>query len=201
MFKGKLSILKNSAYLIILGLHTFLYAYFLYYSWFNYVIFILSLTSLIGLISLAFYSFLASKPYFYHFYIGIIISSIPLAFVIIYSAFLIVPEVVILLILFFRGTDDSEKYIHTRINKKANLFQHDPATSSRYKYSAPGPANLAVQMDIVWNPDGTIPLERETKMAEKRKINFKTQVIVFIIASVFFVCSVISVSNYFSRNF
>jgi hypothetical protein len=152
------------------------------------------------LITLGLYSFLTSKHYYYHYYIGIIFSSIPLLFVISFSAIIIIPEVAILLILFFRGTDDSEKYIHTRVNKKANLFQHDPAIS-RYKYSAPCPTNLATQMDIVWNPDGTIPLDHEIKMVENRTLSLKNQVIVFIIASVFFVCSVLSVSNYFGLLF
>ncbi|TFG17408.1 MAG: hypothetical protein EU531_03495 [Promethearchaeota archaeon] len=198
MFKGKLSIWKNLTYLILLGVHTFLYVYFLNYSMFNYIVFILSLISFLSLICSALYSFITSKSYFHQFYIGIIISSIPFVFFNNFTAFFIAPEVVILLILFFRGTDDSKRYLQMRVNKRANLFQHDPAI---IRYKGPVPVNLAIQMDLVWNPNGTLPLNNENRLLEKKAFSLKIQVIGFILATVFFVCLVLSVSNYYNLFF
>jgi len=82
MFKGKLSTLKNIIYLMILGLHAFLFAYFIFNMLPYYVITIISSLSIASLIILGFYSFLTTKSYYYYFYIGIIISSAPLIFIV-----------------------------------------------------------------------------------------------------------------------
>lgn len=121
MFEGKFSMLRNLFYFMLLGLHASLFAFFFYYSWFNYIIIISSLSSL-GLVSLALYSFLTTKSYYYYFYIGIIISSIPLVFVIHLSAVLIVPELIILLMLMYRGLTEGETYIKTYETGMANRF-------------------------------------------------------------------------------
>ena len=182
-------------YFAILALHSLFYLVSLYYTWFNSLVFILSLSSSISLISLALYSYLISKVYFYQFYIAIILSSIPLAFLFEYGAILIVPELIILLILFLRGTEQSVKYLQTRVNKKANLFQHDPAI---VRYRGPVPLNLGLQMDIIWNPNGTIPIEGEIKPSDK---NISSITVSFILAATYFFCSVIAVSNYYNLRF
>jgi len=110
MFEGKFSFLRNLFYLILLSLHAFLFVYFLYYTWFNYMIIISSLSS-VGLVSLALYSFLTNKSFYYYFYIGMILSSIPLVFVVHISAVLIVPELIILLMLMYRRLTIGETYI------------------------------------------------------------------------------------------
>jgi len=121
VFKGKLSFLKNLSYLIILELHTFLFAYFIYNTLPNYVITIISSLSISSLIILALYSFLTTKPYYYYFYIGIIISSVPLMFIAYLSAVLIVPELIILMILLTKGLEQGSVYYKVRVNKNANL--------------------------------------------------------------------------------
>lgn len=195
MFRGKYSLLKNVIYFAILALHSLFYLVSLYYTWFNSLVFILSLSSSISLISLALYSYLISKVYFYQFYIAIILSSIPLAFLFEYGAILIVPELIIFLILFLRGTEQSVKYLQTRVNKKANLFQHDPAI---VRFRGPVPLNLGLQMDIIWNPNGTIPIEGEIKPSDK---NISSITVSFILAATYFFCSVIAVSNYYNLRF
>lgn len=195
MFKGKYSTIKNIVYLIILGLHGFFYSVFLYYTRFNILIFFLSYSSFVSLLSLAFYSFLASKKYFYHFYITIILSSLPFVFLLEYSELLIVPEFIILIILFFRGTEQSEKYLQIRVNKKASLYQHDPAI---LRYNTPALDILGLKMDLMWNPNGTLPIEAEKKSSDN--INFNI-LISFVLGSIYFFCSVFAVIDYYDLFF
>ena len=190
MFKGKLSTLKNFIYLMILGLHSFLYAYFIYNTLPNYVITIISSLSVASLIILGFYSFLTTKSYYYYFYIGIIISSFPIIIIIHLSAILIVPELIILTILLFNAMEQGSVYYKLRVNKKANLFQHDPAVTH---LRSRAPAYLAFKMDEVWNPDSTLPIRSEVEQLEKKTFSVKMQLLSFLLTIVSFISLIIYV--------
>ncbi len=190
MFKGKLSTLKNFIYLMILGLHSFLFAYFIYNTLPDYVITIITSLSIASLIILGLYSFLTSKSYYYYFYIGIIISSFPLIFIIHLSAILIVPELIILTILLFNATEQGSVYYKLRVNKKANLFQHDPAvTHLRSRVYA----TTAFRMDEVWNPGSMLPIRSEDKLLGKKTSNMKMQLVSFLLTFVSFISFIIYV--------
>ncbi len=184
MFKGKLSTLKNITYLMILGLHTFYFACFIYNTLPDYVITIISSLSIASLIILGFYSFLTTKFYYYYFYIGIIISSFPVMFIVHLSAILIVPELIILTILLFNGQEQGSVYYKIRVDKKANLFQHDPAITHSRRPDAP---YLAFRMDEVWNPDSTHPIRSEDKLLEKEASNVKMQLLGSLLTFVSFI--------------
>ena len=193
MFKGKTSILKNIIYLTVLGIHAFLFVYFLYNTFLNYIIIIISSLTVVSLIILAFYSFLTTKSYYYYSYIGIIICSAPIIFIVPLSAILIVPELLILMILLSNGLEQGAMYYKMRVDKKANLFQHDPAvTHLRSGVHAP----LAFRMDEVWNPDSTVPMPNTGASLEKS--NLKMQIITFLLSIVYFICSAISVYIFYS---
>ena len=193
MFKGKLSTLKNFIYLMILGLHTFLFAYFIYNTLPNYVITIISSLSVASLIILGFYSFLTTKSYYYYFYIGIIISSFPIIFILELSAILIIPELIILIILLINGLEQGSTYYKVRVNKKANLFQHDPAVTNLY--SSGLSKSLAFRMEEVWNPDGTLPIKSDDKLIEKNTSNEKMQLLSFLLTIVSFISLLIYFSD------
>ena len=193
MFKGKTSILKNIIYLTLLGIHAFLFVYFLYNTFFNYIIIIISSLTIVSLITLALYSFLTTKSYYYYFYIGIIICSAPIIFIVPLSAVLIVPELIILLILMLLGLDEDPSYYYKmRVNKKANLFQHDPAVTNFYSAT---PKALAFRMDEVWNPDSTLHMPKIDVCLKKNNLKVKMQIITFLLTIVYFICSIISVNN------
>jgi len=194
MFKGKLSTLKNFVYLMILGLHAFLFAYFIFNTLPDYVITIISSLSIASLIILGFYSFLTTKSYYYYFYIGIIISSFPLIFIVQFSAILIIPELIILSILLINGLEQGSVYYKMRVNKKANLFQHDPAVTH---LRSGVPAYLAFRMDEVWNPDSSIPLKSENKGLEKKSFNIKMQILSFLLTIVSFISFIIYVNKFY----
>ena len=189
MFKGKLSILKNLAYVIILGFHTYLIAYFLYYVFLNYILTAIIAFSFSCLIIFAFYTFLTSKSYYYYFYIGIIVSCIPMIFVIYLSALFIVPEFIIILILLSKGLEQGSNYYKMLVNKKANVMHHDPGVTH---LRSPGYLPTAFRMDEVWNPDSSVPLKGEDKNLEKKVFNVKIQVFIFILTVVCFTFSLIS---------
>jgi len=130
MFKEKASVLKNIIYLTVLVIHAFLFGYFLSITFLTYIIITLCSLTAVSLITLAFYSFLTTKSYYYYFYIGIIICSFPIIFIVPLSAILVVPELVILVILSAYGLDSGTTYYKMRVNKQMNLFQHDPAVTN-----------------------------------------------------------------------
>ena len=190
MFKGKLSTLKNFIYLMILGLHSFLFAYFIYNTLPDYVITIITSLSIASLIILGLYSFLTSKSYYYYFYIGIIISSVPLIFIVHLSAILIFPELIILIILLLNGLEQGSVYYKLRVDKKANLFQHDPAvTHLRSRVYA----TTAFRMDEVWNPGSMLPIRSEDKLLGKKTSNMKMQLVSFLLTFVSFISFIIYV--------
>ncbi len=191
MFNGKVSILKNITYLSLLGIHTFLFLYFLYITFVNFTIIIISSLSIVTLITVAFYSFLTSKSYYYYFYIGIIICSFPIIAIVYLSAILIVPELVILLILSVNGVDDATIFQERRLNKQANLFQHDPAVAGMLNRN---PSALSLRMEEVWNPNGTVPMLDTNVSLDKTKL--KMQIVTFLLTIIYFSCSVISVYLY-----
>lgn len=189
MFKEKTSILKNIIYLTILGIHAFLFVYFLYNTFLNYIIIVISSLTVVSLITLAFYSFLTTKSYYYYFYIGIIICSAPIIFIVPLSAILIVPELIIIVISMLLRLDEGTKfYYKMRVNKTANLFQHDPAVTN---LRSGAPKSVAFRMDEVWNPDSTMPMPNTDVRLDKS--NLKMQIITFLLTIVYFICSVISV--------
>ena len=189
MFKEKTSILKNIIYLTILGIHAFLFVYFLYNTFLNYIIIVISSLTVVSLITLAFYSFLTTKSYYYYFYIGIIICSAPIIFIVPLSAILIVPELIIIVISMLLRLDEGTSYYYkSRVNKKANLFQHDPAVTN---LRSGAPKSVAFRMDEVWNPDSTMPMPNTDVRLDKS--NLKMQIITFLLTIVYFICSVISV--------
>jgi len=194
MFKGKTSILKNIIYLTILGIHAFLFVNFLYTTFLNYIIIIICSLTIVSLITLAFYSFLTTKSYYYYFYIGIIICSFPIIFIVPFSAILIVPELIILVILTLLGLDEGTSYYYKmRVNKKANLFQHDPAVTNLRSGT---PKSVAFRMDEVWNPDSTVLMQNTDVSLDMS--NLKMQIITFLLTIVYFICSVISVYIFYS---
>jgi hypothetical protein len=198
MFKGKASFLKNLGYLLLLGLHSVVFIYFLLYTYLDLIPVILCSISFIILIGLAFYSFLTSKSYFYFFYFGIVISSIPIIFIVYISAILIVPEVVVLVVILFNALDESSNYYKMRVDKEANLLQHDPAVSGMFRNT---PGYPAFKMDEVWNPDSAVDINKEEKLDEKVKSNRSPQLLTGITASVFLICAIISVSYYYIITF
>ena len=194
MFKEKFSILKNIIYITLLGIHAFLFVYFLYSTFLNYIIMVISSLSIVSLITIAFYSFLTTKSYYYYSYIGIIICSFPIIFIVPLGAMLIVPELIILVILMLLGLDEGTSYYYkTRVDKKANLFQHDPAVTN---LRSGAPKSVAFRMDEVWNPDSTLPMPNVDGSLDKG--NLKMQLITFLLTIVFFICSVFSVYNFYS---
>jgi len=187
MFTGKASFLKNLGYLLLLGLNTVIFIYFVLNTYLDYIPTILGSISFTILVGLAFYSFLTSKSYYYYFYIGIILSSIPIIFIIYLSAVFIVPEVIVLVVLLFNGLNQSANYYKMRVDKKANLLQHDPAVSGIWRMT---PGNYAARMDEVWNPDSALPM---TNGEVEVKMNIYLQLLTTLLSSVFFVCAIISV--------
>jgi hypothetical protein len=171
MFEGKFSFLRNLFYLILLGLHTFLFAYFFYYTWFNYMIIISSLSS-IGLVGLALYSFFTTKSYYYYFYIGIILGSIPLVFVIYISAVLILPELIILFMLMYRGLTYGEPNIKVYEAGLINI-----------------PTNLTTIDVIPRKGRGT----KEFRNLEKKSLSVKMVLISLLLTAIFFSSSIISI--------
>jgi len=109
----------------------------------------------------------------------------------IFSAILIVPELIILSILTLLGLDTGTSYYKMRVNKKANLFHHDPAVTNLRSGT---PKSLAFRMDEVWNPDSTLPMPNTDVSLDKS--NVKMQVITFLITIVYFISSSISVYNF-----
>jgi len=194
MFKGKISILKNIVYLTLLGIHAFLFVYFLYNTFLNYFIIIITSLTIVSLITLAYYSFLTTKSYYYYFYIGIIICSAPIIFVVSLSALLIVPELIILMILLLRGLEPGSIYYKMKVDKKASTLHHDPAVFNLRSRIAVNPG----RMNEVWNPDSTLPMPNTGAGLEKS--NLKMQIITFLLTIVYFICAVISVYN-FDLNF
>ena len=198
MFKGTASLLKNLGYLLLLGLHIVVFIYFLLYTYLNFIPTILSSISFIILVGLALYSFLTSKSYWYYFYIGIVISSIPIVFIIYFSAIFIVPEVIVLVVLLFNGLNQSTNYYKMRVDKKANLLQHDPAVSGIWRMT---PGSYAVKMDEEWNPDSAIDMTKEEQLDKKVKSNRSLQLLTVLSASVFLICAIISGSYYYIITF
>ena len=192
MFKGKASILKNIIYLTVLGVHAFIFVYFLYYTFLNYIIIVISSLIVVSLITLAFYSFLTTKSYYYYVYIGIIICSAPIIFVVQLSNLLIVPELIILLVLLARGLDSGTIYYKMKIDKKASIMHHDPAVFNRYSRISVKPG----RMDEIWNPGSTVPMPNTDMILDKS--NLIMQIITFVLTFVFFIYSVISVYIFYS---
>ena len=201
IFKGRLSFLKNFSYLMILGLHAFIFIYFLFNAFVNHVFTLLSSIAFISLIGVAFYTFIASKSYYYYFYIAIIISSIPIILVIPYSGFLIVPEVIIVVILLLNGLEQGSNYYKMRVNKKANVLHHDPGVTHLTYSQGSVPMATSFRMDEVWNPDSSIPLKGEDKILESKTFNVKMQVVGAIITLICFTFSlvpaILSFKHYF----
>lgn len=190
MFKEKASILKNIIYLMVLVIHAFLFGYFLSITFLTYIIITLCSLTAVSLITLAFYSFLTTKSYYYYFYMGIIICSFPIIFIVPLSAILVVPELVILVILSAYGLDSGTTYYKMRVNKQANLFQHDPAVTNLLSGT---PKALAFRMEEIWNPDSTIQLPNTDVGFKKNNSRVKMQIITFLLTIIYFICSVISV--------
>ena len=187
MFKGKIPILKDIIYITLLVIHAILFAYFLYYAFFNYFFTVISSLTIVSLVTLAFYSFLTTKSYYYYFYIAIILCSFPIIFIVQYSAVLIVPELIILLILMARGLDSGTIYYKMKVDKKASIMHHDPAVFNLRGRIALNPG----RMNEVWNPDSTVPMPNTG--ASLKKSNLKMQIITFLLTIVYFICSIISV--------
>jgi len=190
MFKEKASVLKNIIYLTVLVIHAFLFGYFLSITFLTYIIITLCSLTAVSLITLAFYSFLTTKSYYYYFYIGIIICSFPIIFIVPLSAILVVPELVILVILSAYGLDSGTTYYKMRVNKQMNLFQHDPAVTNLLSGT---PKALAFRMEEIWNPDSTIQLPNTDVGFKKNNSRVKMQIITFLLTIIYFICSVISV--------
>ena len=85
----------------------------------------------------------------------------------------------------------SEKYLQIRVNKKANIYQHDPAI---LRYNTPALETLGLKMDLMWNPNGTIQIESERKPSKKNNFSI---IISFVLAAIYFSCSILAVSNYY----
>jgi len=94
---------------------------------------------------------------------------------------LIVPELIILVILMLLGLDEGTSYYYkTRVDKKANLFQHDPAVTN---LRSGAPKSVAFRMNEVWNPDSTLPMPNIDGSLDKG--NLKMQLITFLLTIVF----------------
>jgi hypothetical protein len=111
----------------------------------------------------AFYAFITSKTYYYYFYIALIISSIPLIFNIPLSGFLIIPEFIILIILLLNGLEQGSNYYKMKVNKRDNVFHHDPGFTHLTVSQGSVPMASSFRMDEVWNPDSSIPLKARIK--------------------------------------
>ncbi|MHA1498919.1 MAG: hypothetical protein ACTSYF_14180 [Promethearchaeota archaeon] len=177
MFKGKFSTLKNIIYLMILGLHAFLFAYFIYITLPDYVITIISSLSIASLIILGFYSFLTTKSYYFYFYIGIIISSTPLIFMVHLSAILIVPELIILFMLMYRGLTTGETYIKIYEAGLTNI-----------------PTNLTTTDVMPRN----LSIRSEDKRLENKTFSKKMQILCFLLTVVSLISFAIYVRKFIS---
>ena len=167
----------------------------------NYILTILSSISFISLIGVAFYTFFTSKTYFFYFYIAIIISSPPIILAIPFIGFLIVPELTILLIFVINGLERGSVYYKMRVNKKANVFHHDPGVTHLTFSQGSVPMTSSFRMDEVWNPDSSIPLKSEDKLLESKTFNIKMQVNAAIITLICLIFSLIPVILNFTHYF
>jgi hypothetical protein len=100
----------------------------------------------------------------------------------------VVPEVIILGILLLNGLNQGSVYYKMRVNKNANVFQHDPAVTSAYGSVS---RILAFKMDEVWNPDSSLPLKSEDKLLEKKTFSTKVQLLCFLLTLVSFISIII----------
>jgi hypothetical protein len=87
-----------------------------------------------------------------------------------------------------RLDEGTKFYYKMRVNKTANLFQHDPAVTN---LRSGAPKSVAFRMDEVWNPGSTMPMPNTDVKLDKS--NLKMQIITFLLTIVYFICSVISV--------
>lgn len=187
-----ISILKKVIYIILIGFHAFLFGYFLYFTYQNIILVIISSIFIASIIFLALYSFLTKKPYYFYFFIGIVIDSIFLIFVFHLTLLVIVPEIVILYLLTIRGPTRSEVYLKTRVKKQSETFHHDPAVS--HLYSAV-PKSMAFKMDDVWNPDSTKPNGKNNK---NLKNYWKIYATIFILVLSFSICAIYTLIYFYS---
>lgn len=169
----------------------------MYNTYLNYILSILASISFISLIGVAFYTFFTSKTYYFYFYIAIIISSLPIILVIPFSGFLIVPELIILIILALNGLERGSAYYKMKVNKRDNVFHHDPGVTHLSVTQGSVPMATAFRMDEVWNPDSSISLKSEDKILERKSFNLKIQVVSFIITIICLVFSLISALSQF----
>jgi hypothetical protein len=104
------------------------------------------------------------------------------------SAILILPELVVLLILILYGLESATKYNQMRVDKQANLFQHDPAVTGTLRMN---PSTLALKMEEVWNPDSTVPTQNTEVSLDRNKL--RMLIISSLLTIAYFLCSVITV--------
>ena len=76
----------------------------------------------------------------------------------------------------FNGLEQGSTYYKMRVDKKANLFQHDPAVTHLRSEVHP---YLAFRMDEVWNPDSSLPNRSEEKQLEKKTFSMNMQILSF----------------------
>ncbi|MBY9003467.1 MAG: hypothetical protein KGD73_05815 [Candidatus Lokiarchaeota archaeon] len=143
---------------------------------------IISSISSVGLVTLAFYSFLTTKSYYYYFYIGIIISSIPLIFVVYISSVLIVPELIILLTLIYRGLTIGETYIKTYEAGLTNIPTHLTKTDFI-------PKNINYRQ-----PESTTSIKNRNNNLENKNYNVKILIVSLLLTATFLSSSTISIS-------
>jgi len=173
MFKGKYSVLKNGVYLALLGVHAVLFIIFLSSVFLSYPVTIASSLTILCLEVLAFYSFLTNKSYYYYFYLGMIVCSFPVIFVVLYGAILVVPELIFLVVLLFYERGYSANNQKMRVSKKANFF------------------TIALRTGQVWNPGSSVQTPNtEVKI---NRGNIIMGIIAFLLTIVLFIGSMLSV--------
>jgi hypothetical protein len=91
-----------------------------------------------------------------------------------------------------RGLNESTIYYKMKVDKKASVMHHDPAVFNVRGRIALNPG----RMNEVWNPDSTLPMPNTNVSLDKSLV--KMQIITFLLTIVYFICSVISVNNFYS---
>lgn len=195
--KSQISIIKKILFIILIGIHIIIFGCFLFISHQNLLLTIFESAFLFCLVSGTLYTFLVKKPYYFYFYLGIVVASIVVAFILPISLIILIPELILLYILTLRGPSRGEIYAKMRSSKKVNLPYHDPAQTHLY---GTRPGYSAFKMDEVWNPDSTKHMvDEEKELSLKKKYSmWKIAIISFICTIGFLITSIQSLILYFS---
>lgn len=190
-----ISLIKTIIFMILIGIHAFLFGYFLYISYESIFLTLFESIFSIFLVSGTLITFFLKNPYYFYFYIGIVFGTLTVIIIIPISLLIVIPELAFLYILTLRGPSPGQIYSRMKASKQVGLFYHDPAVI--LSDMAPGYSGL--KMNEVWNPDSTKPIiEGERSLSLDKKFSkWKIGVISFISTNGFIITSIMSEILYF----